>query len=247
MYRLIFFVLVFSLYSASILAEELVVQRSGPLELENSEVFTIHSKILGREYQIYIKTPAGYYDKAKKRKSYPSLYLNDGPYTFRVASGVTHLKSMNKAIVIGISFAKEELGQFSRVRDLTPVPDDSWKRYKTGGAPEYLRFIESEVIPFVEANYRANPKRRILAGQSLGGSFGAWVLLNKPKLFSSYILTSPSLWYKNGIIFNIEEEYSKRPAFNSEVHHPLGCYGSRVFSHYLSRSFITQCFSGTVI
>ncbi|MCO1337269.1 hypothetical protein MO867_23395, partial [Microbulbifer sp. OS29] len=25
----------------------------------------------------------------------------------------------------------------------------------------------------------------------------------------------------------------KFPAFNSEVHHPLGCYSSCIFSHYL--------------
>ncbi|WP_444922283.1 alpha/beta hydrolase [Microbulbifer sp. CnH-101-G] len=209
MNRFIFLVIAL-FYIGSLNAESRITRSSDTFELNDSEVFTIDTALLGRKYDLYIKTPSGYLEKENKGKRYPALYLNDGPYTFKVASGVTHLKSMNKAIVIGISFAKGEKGQFSRVRDLTPVPDDSWKRYKTGGAPEYLRFIESEVIPFVEENYRANPKRRILAGQSLGGSFGAWVLLNKPELFSSYILTSPSLWYKNEIIFDIEEEYSKR-------------------------------------
>ncbi|WP_444900869.1 alpha/beta hydrolase [Microbulbifer sp. VAAC004] len=210
MYKLKYIVVVLFLCSVPALAEELVVPKPGAFELDNSEVFTIHSKILGRKYDLYIKTPAGYYDDSQSDQTYPTLYLNDGPYTFKVAAGVTHLKSMNKAIVIGISFAQGELGQFSRVRDLTPVVDKSWRRYKTGGAPEYLRFIEGEVIPFVEKNYRTNPIKRILAGQSLGGSFGAWVLLNKPDLFSSYILTSPSLWYKNEMIFDVEEAYSKR-------------------------------------
>ncbi|WP_444946687.1 alpha/beta hydrolase [Microbulbifer sp. VTAC004] len=204
-------------------AEELVVETSGEFNIKGSEIFTVYSKILGRKYDLYIKTPAGYNDKAAEKLKYPVLYLNDGPYAFKVAAGVTHLKSMNKAILVGISFAHGENGQFSRVRDLTPVLDESWKRYRTGGAPEYLRFIEEEVIPFVEVNYRANPAKRILAGQSLGGSFGVWVLLSKPELFSSYVLTSPSLWYKNEMIFDVEEEYSKKyKSLNANVYLATG-------------------------
>ena len=177
--------------------------------VSNSEVVTIESKLLKRKYDLYIKVPRDYFEEKNKSKKYPVLYLNDGPHTFKVAAGVTHFPSMDRSIVVGISFAHGENGQFSRVRDLTPVVDKSWKKYITGGATEYLEFIEKEVFPFVEKNYRIDVSKRILSGHSLGGSFGAWVLLTKPSLFSGYILTSPSLWFNNDYIFDLEKEYSK--------------------------------------
>ncbi len=178
-------------------------------EISNSEVVTIESTILKRKYDLYIKVPRDYFEEKNQSKQYPVLYLNDGPHTFKVAAGVTHFPSMDKSIVVGISFAHGENGQNSRVRDFTPVVDKSWKKYVTGGATEYLAFIEREVFPFVEKNYRIDVHNRILSGHSLGGSFGAWVLLTKPSLFSGYILTSPSLWFKNDYIFDLENEFSK--------------------------------------
>jgi predicted alpha/beta superfamily hydrolase len=178
-------------------------------EISNSEIVTIESTILKRKYDLYIKVPRDYFEEKNQSKQYPVLYLNDGPHTFKVAAGVTHFPSMDKSIVVGISFAHGENGQNSRVRDFTPVVDKSWKKYVTGGATEYLAFIEREVFPFVEKNYRIDVHNRILSGHSLGGSFGAWVLLTKPSLFSGYILTSPSLWFKNDYIFDLENEFSK--------------------------------------
>lgn len=178
-------------------------------EIDNSSVFSIESKILNRKYDVYIKLPRGYFDKENEANKYPVLYLNDGPHTFKVAAGVTHFPSMDQAIIVGISFAHDEDGQFSRVRDLTPEVDESWNDYETGGAPEYLEFMERELFPFVESNYRVDIQKRILSGHSLGGSFGTWVLLTKPDIFSGYILTSPSLWFKDGMIFKLEEEYFK--------------------------------------
>lgn len=186
-----------------------VTTREHGFEIPNSEVHTIESRGLNRKYDLYIKLPNDYFDEKNRLKKYPVLYLNDGPHTFKVAAGVTHFPSMDRAIIVGISFAHGEDGQHSRVRDLTPVVDKTWKDYATGGAPAYLKFIEHEVFPFIEEKYRVDVKNRILSGHSLGGSFGAWVLVTRPNLFSGYILTSPSLWFKDNLIFDLEEEYSK--------------------------------------
>ena len=177
--------------------------------IADSEVFSFESTLLGRTYDVYVKTPRGYRDPENKNRKYPVLYLNDGPHTFKVAAGVTHFPTMDKVIIVGISFAQGEDGQLSRVRDLTPEVDASWTRYKTGGAPEYLAFIEQELFPHIERRYRTNTTKRILAGHSLGGSFGAWVLMTKPELFSGYILTSPSFWYKDELIFDLERAFAK--------------------------------------
>lgn len=196
--------------------------------IQNSSIHTITSEKLGRSYDIFVKTPFGYDDPKNAAKSYPVIYLNDGPYTFQVASGVTHLPmggshKFERAILVGISFARGENGMQSRVRDLTPVVDETWKNYRTGGAPAYLAFIEDEIIPRVENEYRVDPARRTLAGQSLGGSFGAWVLLVRPDLFSSYILTSPSLWYQDRYLFDLEQRYAaKNKDLKAKVYFAVG-------------------------
>ncbi len=182
--------------------------------IPNSSTHAITSAALGRTYHIYVKVPSEYDDDDAKQQRYPVIYLNDGPYTFQVASGATHLPmnmgKLKKAILVGLSFADGENGMDSRVRDLTPTQDKDWTRYQTGGAPEYLAYLEKEVIPFVEKHYRADSANRTLAGQSLGGSFGAWVLLTRPELFDNYILTSGSYWYHDRIIFAMEERYAEK-------------------------------------
>ncbi len=182
--------------------------------IPDSSTHTITSDTLGRTYDIYVKVPKEYHSDSAAQKRYPVIYLNDGPYTFQVASGVTHLPmnvgKLEKAIVVGLSFAEGENGMDSRVRDLTPTEDKGWTRYQTGGAPEYLTFLEKEVIPYVEKHYRADSHNRTLAGQSLGGSFGAWVLLTRPDLFDNYILTSGSYWYHDRVIFAMEERYAEQ-------------------------------------
>ncbi|KKJ77874.1 hypothetical protein WH95_05475 [Kiloniella litopenaei] len=195
-------------------------QEIGHFEITRSEVHQIKSKTLGRIYEVFIRLPRGY-DK-KDQQQYPVIYSNDGPYPFLVGSSVTQLLASDKAILVGVSFAQDENGMASRVRDLTPIKNKSWTKYQTGGAVKFLEFIETEVISFIEKNYRTN-STRIFTGQSLGGSFGTWVLLTKPELFSHYILTSPSLWYKDNMIFDIEKKYAqKNDTLAAKVYFAIG-------------------------
>ena len=90
--------------------------------------------------------------------------MNDGPYTFQVGSCVLHLSSLDKAILVGISYAKGENGVSSRVRDLTPEIDETWIKYQTGGASEYLKFLEEEVMSFIENKYRIDATKRCIDG-----------------------------------------------------------------------------------
>ncbi len=189
--------------------------KAQPFSIQNTAIHTINSKTLSRSYDIYVKLPNGYHDPRNNHVVYPVVYLNDGPYTFQVASGATHLpmgvaNKFQPAILVGISFAHGEHGMSSRVRDFTPWVDPAWKKYPTGGAPEYLKFLKHEAFPLVEHLFRADPNKRTLAGQSLGGSFGAWVLLTEPELFANYVLTSPSLWYKDRFIFDLERQFANQ-------------------------------------
>lgn len=179
-------------------------------EITGSEVRTINSTVLDRKYDLYIKLPPGYRSAENRDRRYPVIFFNDGGYNWLTAVGATRapvsLGGYEPAILVGLSYAKGEGSVASRVRDYTPTDNPEWPRFKTGGAADYLTFIKEEVITFVESEYRADADRRMIVGHSLGGLFGAYVLLTEPGLFSDYILSSPSLWFHNEVIFDIEAE-----------------------------------------
>ena len=66
-------------------------------------------------------------------------------------------------------------------------------KYEFGQASDHLDFIRNDVIPYVENKFRTDPENRTYFGYSLGGVFGAYVLLAQSDTFKNYILGSPSL------------------------------------------------------
>jgi predicted alpha/beta superfamily hydrolase len=66
----------------------------------------------------------------------------------------------------------------------------------SGGAEEFLQFIEKELIIQVEKSYCTAPYR-ILAGHSLGGLFAVYSYLVRGNLFNAYIAMDPALWWDN--------------------------------------------------
>lgn len=176
-------------------------------EISDSEVQTIKSETLGRSYDLFIKFPPGYYAKENAEVRYPVIYLNDAGYCWETAVGVTrapfNFGGYEKAVLVGVSYANGEDARESRARDLTPTKVAGAKLVH-GGARDYLTFFRDEVIPFIDSNYRSDTDRRMIAGQSYGGLFGAYALLEEPGLFHDYILTSPSLWHNNKVMFEFE-------------------------------------------
>jgi tetratricopeptide (TPR) repeat protein len=98
-------------------------------------------------------------------------------------------------IVVGVT-------NTDRTRDLTPVKSTQknaageLQSPTSGGADNFLKFFESELIPEIEKQYRVQPYR-ILAGHSLGGLFAIHSTITKPGLFNSYVAVSPSLQWEN--------------------------------------------------
>lgn len=183
----------------------------GGFVIESSTVIPIHSKILGRDYEIYVKTPPGYDKPENADRRYPVLYLTDGPYTFQVASGLSRVpfsqERFHEFIIVGFSWAGGEAPANSRRRDLTPWRDPEINGV-TGGGEAYLSFLKHEAMPLAEARYRIDPTNRTLAGQSYGGLFGLWTAFQEPKLFANYVLTSPSIWFDDRKILKAEATYA---------------------------------------
>ena len=195
-------------------AQGAVVQ---PYVLSDTEVRSIHSAVLQRDYELFISLPAGY---ATSKRSYPVLFVTDANYAFPVIRSIArrtgnHGKKIDDFILIGLSYGKGETSEYSRRRDYTPtshaeamVSDMQGREAKFGEADGYRRFIADEVFPFIAKTYRADMNHKIYAGHSYGGLFGINILLTTPTMFEYYILGSPSLWFNRKVMFKREQAYA---------------------------------------
>ncbi len=155
-----------------------------------SSAFKISSRILGEKRTILEFLPAGYRTSGK---SYPVLFHLDadprpstyGPSFYAVAERVNALGLLvPEMIVLGVT-------NTDRLRDMIPVPDETYPP-APGKAQEFLHFITEELIPEVEARYRA-ADFRILYGRSDSGLFALYALTSAPDAFQAVISSSPSL------------------------------------------------------
>jgi len=74
------------------------------------------------------------------------------------------------------------------------TPVEFRQAFKTdvyGGAPAFLRFLSTELWPYISQHYRALPVV-VLAGHSLSGLFAAWAFGQQPDFFRGAIALSPS-------------------------------------------------------
>lgn len=198
-----------------------IAQCQIPIEIEHS--FKMESKVLGELREINVSLPSGY---SSGQTKYPVLYVLDGdPSNFNMISGiVSYLIRYNQIpelIVVGISnnsFA-------SRWRDLSPTHSTKnalgaampgWE--VTGGGRKFLSFIEKELIPKVNADYRTSPYKALL-GHSLGGTLTLFAFTTNPDSFNSYISVSSSFWWDNEVMIKrMDSLLSKRKNYNQRLY-----------------------------
>ncbi|GFD75956.1 alpha/beta hydrolase [Tenacibaculum sp. Mcav3-52] len=156
----------------------------------------IKSAILKEDRTLNIYFPASY--NTNNSKKYPVIYLLDGSKNedFIHIAGIVQFGSfpwinmLPEAIVVGI-------GNVDRKRDFTypSTLEIDQKEFPTSGkSKQFIQFLQKELLPFINANYRVT-NNKTLIGQSLGGLLATEVLFKTPNLFNNYIIVSPSLWW----------------------------------------------------
>ena len=170
------------------------------------KTLTLKSAVLGEERTVLVRTPDGYETNNDK---YPVLYMTDGDAHMGHTAGTIDFLNQNgrmsEMIVVGVT-------NTDRTRDLTPSKSTNKNaagelQFPTsGGADNFLKFFETELIPLIEKQYRVQPYR-VLAGHSLGGLFAIHTMISKPRLFNSYVAVSPSLQWENGETLKRAETY----------------------------------------
>ncbi|MBA4140777.1 MAG: alpha/beta hydrolase [Segetibacter sp.] len=184
-------------------------QKNKPTQTDNNKPFVfgvideIQSTALGEKRILNIYLPEGY--NKNDTTKYPVTYLLDGSADedFIHVVGLFQFNNfpwidrVPKSIVVGIATV-------DRRRDFTyptTIEKDKTKYPTTGHSDKFIAFIEKELQPFIEKEYRANTEKTII-GQSLGGLLATEILIKKPALFDKYIIVSPSLWWDNGSLLN---------------------------------------------
>ena len=173
---------------------------------------SFHSTVLGEDRLVHIHLPPGY--AADTAVHYPVIYLLDGSADedfLHVVGGLQFasfpwVKWMPPSIVVGIANV-DRMHNFTHPTSIAAAME----QFPTsGGSAAFQQFLSSELVPFVEANYRVSGDRTLI-GQSLGGLLATEVLLRMPYLFSHYLIISPSLWWDNGSVLDIPTDALMAP------------------------------------
>ena len=196
--------------------------------LLNSYTHSFHSAILQDDLKVSVSLPHSY--SHQPGQSFATLYVLDADLFFGLVTDMTRLMHLDGAcpevIVVGIGYPLRDLygSDFQRfiVRrhyDFSPVADplverelESWlhlDRVPTGGARRFLQVIEQEVLPVVEAEYRACPGDRAVLGHSAGGMFALYALWQEPRLFWRFVIGSPPLGWGEEALFALESDYTR--------------------------------------
>jgi predicted alpha/beta superfamily hydrolase len=181
-----------------------------PVTIANTERRTLHARATGRDYDLYVLRPSGASRTPGAR--YPVVYVLDGQWDFKllasIQGGLFYDRYVPDAIVVGITYSGAAANYDSlRAIDYTPV--GSRANPGAGGGARFLDFLKTELIPFVESNYPADPARRMLLGSSLGGIFTLYAMFAEPGLFAGYAAVSPAVTFAERSAFAGEAAYAR--------------------------------------
>lgn len=186
-------------------------------DIVTGKKINIHSGILNEDRVCLLSLPESYNDTANVEKKYPILILLDGSTYFKTASGIVHFMSSNRnrnhlmpeTIIVAIE-------NVDRERDFTVTKIKTKRPNNMGGGRNFLDFIQKELVPYIEKNYRTEPTRT-LVGHSLGGLLTLNSYMDKNSIFNAYISIDPSIWWNEEMMKN-KVDYISPISFNKKLY-----------------------------
>ncbi len=167
----------------------------------------LYSKILGEEREVWVHVPKSSIYGHK----YPVIYLLDGEFHFESVVGIVRSNVINKLMPDMIIVA---ITNTNRYRDLSTshIGNDA---DLSGGGENFTKFIEKELIPYIDSKY-PTIQHRTLIGHSLGGLLVLNTLMNHSSLFSNYLAIDPSLSWNNKKLLNESKSTIHKKNFNTK-------------------------------
>lgn len=208
-------------------------QAGQAVEIPRTQRHRVHSEQVGAEFEIWI-AEAGRPARAAGDEPGPPqiLYVLDANLFFGTAVEMTRIMTqlfgeLPPVLVVGIAYPTDDpriLGEL-RNRDFTPSSDASFEEMgrrvqpdwepllpqgeRMGGAGRFLNFLVEDVRPLVEESHEVAPGNATLFGASLGGLFTLYAFLARPDAFDNYVAASPSIWWDDEVLFDLEAELAR--------------------------------------
>ncbi len=185
---------------------------SGPAHtIANSQLRVLPPNAAGRRYQLHIGLPDSY--AANPNRRYPVVYVTDGYWDFQKITAIQGCLAYDKYapefITVGLGYAGENLDYGNLRRwELSPTPFGDHGE-ASGHAADFLRTIETEVIPLIDREYRTDPSCRVLCGASMGGLFTLYAMYARPDLFQGYVAATPAVILGHDWLFGYEEAFAQ--------------------------------------
>lgn len=190
----------------------------GGYRFANTMCFDLRSARGGEPYRIFISPPSG----EMPASGWPILYMTDGNACFPLAAAAHHIQApypggtnITQGIIVAIGYPTDEMFHpLRRSWDLSPPPGRTYPPFetggpdvRTGGAGNFLDFIESELKPHIAGMFPVDIDRESLFGHSFGGLFALYTLFSRPRCFSRYIAASPSIFWENCQVLELENRF----------------------------------------
>jgi predicted alpha/beta superfamily hydrolase len=191
-----------------------VLQNGFSQEISIGKRDKVYSEILQQDREFSVYFPPSY--NIAVNQKYPVLYILDGDYNFQYVAGILELQGgisevIPEMILVAISGKGTNEYRKNCKPKIEGVED-------SGNAEEMARFIEKELIPYVNKNYKA-ADYKILGGHSVGGIFVINTAINHPELFNDYIAISPALWWgKNAMEDVMENTWGKTKSTTASLY-----------------------------
>lgn len=172
----------------------------------------------GQPYRIFVASPLG----DAPEDGWPILYLTDGNACFPFAATAHGIQAaypsgtnIGHGVIVAIGYPHD--GHYDPLRrswDLSPPPGQTYPPFAvgapdvvTGGAGQFLDFIEAELKPHIASLFPIDRNRQTLFGHSFGGLFTLYSLFSRPRSFDRYIAVSPAIFWEECCILTFEQQY----------------------------------------
>ena len=200
-------------------------QSEGEIAIGSKHV--IHSEILDEDREYWIGLPASYNQPSQSHKTYPLIIVLDGHSLFTPVSGmISHMSTSRNGsrrvpemIVVGIQSTNRE-------RDFTPDKIVTVRQNDTGGADQFLAFLENELFPVLQSTYRTS-SYRILVGHSLGGLLACHAYMKEQTTFNAFIAIDPSFGTWNVATMDKKIDAVPRVSFDRFLYIATANWGTR--------------------
>ncbi|WP_188729364.1 alpha/beta hydrolase [Pseudoalteromonas gelatinilytica] len=180
---------------------------------------TIESSNLSEQRTVVVQLPKSYQTHPNKR--YPVIYRLDGAGNLPLINAVLERLQENDQAPEVIVVAIEST---NRLRDFYPTvnKEPQGPVGEGGGAAKFLAFVEQELMPLVNKQYRTHDYR-VIAGASAAGVFALYAMQADPELFQAHIAYSPAVWWNYGApAKSLNTFITKTKSINSYVYMNIG-------------------------